>query len=176
MHRGAYPLITSKDAPQCVPPKMEKSKHIALVAHDNRKKDLVEWVEFNYKTLLGHHLICTGTTGKLVEETLLNKLEEDETITFDIVKLKSGPLGGDQQLGALISEGMIDLLIFFWDPMQPQPHDVDVKALLRITVVYNIPTACNRSTADFLISSHLLKESYEPKLVDYSVYISRQTP
>ncbi|MEI7662955.1 MAG: methylglyoxal synthase [Bacteroidota bacterium] len=155
---------------------MEKSKHIALVAHDNRKKDLVEWVEYNYKTLLGHHLICTGTTGKLVEETLLNKLEEDEKITFDIVKLKSGPLGGDQQLGALISEGMIDLLIFFWDPMQPQPHDVDVKALLRITVVYNIPTACNRSTADFLISSHLLKETYEPKLVDYSVYISRQTP
>ncbi len=155
---------------------MEKSKHIALVAHDNRKKDLVEWVEFNYKTLLGHHLICTGTTGKLVEETILNKLEEDEKITFDIVKLKSGPLGGDQQLGALISEGMIDLLIFFWDPMQPQPHDVDVKALLRITVVYNIPTACNRSTADFLISSHLLKESYSPKLVDYSVYISRQTP
>ena len=155
---------------------MEKSKHIALVAHDNRKKDLVEWVEFNYKTLLGHHLICTGTTGKLVEETILNKLEEDETITFNIVKLKSGPLGGDQQLGALISEGMIDLLIFFWDPMQPQPHDVDVKALLRITVVYNIPTACNRSTADFLISSHLLKETYEPKLVDYSVYISRQTP
>ena len=155
---------------------MEKSKHIALVAHDNRKKDLVEWVEFNYKTLLGHHLICTGTTGKLVEETIQNKLEEDEKITFDIVKLKSGPLGGDQQLGALISEGMIDLLIFFWDPMQPQPHDVDVKALLRITVVYNIPTACNRSTADFLISSHLLKESYEPKLVDYSVYISRQTP
>jgi len=155
---------------------MEKSKNIALVAHDNRKKDLVEWVEFNYKTLLGHHLICTGTTGKLVEETILNKLEEDEKITFDIVKLKSGPLGGDQQLGALISEGMIDLLIFFWDPMQPQPHDVDVKALLRITVVYNIPTACNRSTADFLISSHLLKETYSPKLVDYSVYISRQTP
>jgi methylglyoxal synthase len=155
---------------------METSKHIALVAHDNRKKDLVEWVEYNYKTLLGHHLICTGTTGKLVEETILNKLEEDEQITFDIRKLKSGPLGGDQQLGALIAEGMIDLLIFFWDPMQPQPHDVDVKALLRITVVYNIPTACNRSTADFLISSHLLKETYEPKLVDYSVYISRQTP
>jgi methylglyoxal synthase len=155
---------------------MEKSKHIALVGHDNRKKDLVEWVEFNYKTLLGHHLICTGTTGKLVEETILNKLEEEEKITFDIVKLKSGPLGGDQQLGALIAEGKIDLLIFFWDPMQPQPHDVDVKALLRITVVYNIPTACNRSTADFLISSHLLKESYEPRLIDYTSYVSRQIP
>lgn len=155
---------------------MEKTKHIALVAHDNRKKDMVEWVEFNYKTLLGHQLICTGTTGKLVEETIIHKLEEEEKITFEILKLKSGPLGGDQQLGAMIAEGQIDLLIFFWDPMQPQPHDVDVKALLRITVVYNIPTACNRSTADFLISSHLLKEAYHPRLVDYSVYIGRQVP
>jgi methylglyoxal synthase len=152
---------------------MEKSKNIALVAHDNRKKDMVEWVEFNYKTLLGHQLICTGTTGRLVEETLLQKLEEDEEITYSIVRLKSGPLGGDQQLGALIAEGKIDLLIFFWDPMQPQPHDVDVKALLRITVVYNIPTACNRSTADFMISSHLLKEHYDPAIVDYTQYIHR---
>ncbi len=155
---------------------MEKSKHIALVAHDNRKQDLIEWVEFNYKTLLGHHIICTGTTGRMVEETIRGKLEGSEEITFDILKLKSGPLGGDQQLGAMISEGRIDLLIFFWDPMQPQPHDVDVKALLRITVVYNIPTACNRSTADFLISSHLLKETYQPSLHDYSRYISRQMP
>ncbi len=152
---------------------MEQHKRIALVAHDNRKKDLVEWVEYNYKTLLGHRLICTGTTGRLVEETIHRKLEKEEQITFEIIKLKSGPLGGDQQLGAMISEGRIDLLIFFWDPMQPQPHDVDVKALLRITVVYNIPTACNRSTADFLISSHLLRELYEPKLLDYSQYISR---
>ncbi len=152
---------------------MEQHKRIALVAHDNRKKDLVEWVEYNYKTLLGHRLICTGTTGRLVEETIHRKLEKEEQITFEIIKLKSGPLGGDQQLGAMISEGRIDLLIFFWDPMQPQPHDVDVKALLRITVVYNIPTACNRSTADFLISSHLLREPYEPKLLDYSQYISR---
>ncbi len=155
---------------------MDNIKSIALVAHDNRKKDLVEWVEYNYKTLLGHRLICTGTTGKLVEETILHKLEDEEQITFEIKKLKSGPLGGDQQLGALIAEGRIDLLIFFWDPMQPQPHDVDVKALLRITVVYNIPTACNRSTADFLISSHLLRETYEPILVDYHPYISRQVP
>ncbi|MCK9423026.1 MAG: methylglyoxal synthase [Bacteroidales bacterium] len=155
---------------------MEKSKRIALVAHDNRKKDLVEWVEFNYKTLLGHQLICTGTTGKLIEETILNKLEPKEEMMVPIIMLKSGPLGGDLQMGALIAEGNIDLLIFFWDPMQPQPHDVDVKALLRITVVYNIPTACNRSTADFMISSHLLKEKYEPNLVDYSVYISRQIP
>jgi len=152
---------------------MEKSKHIALVAHDNRKKDLVEWVEFNYKTLLGHHLICTGTTGRLVEETIAAKLEPREEIHIPIIKLKSGPLGGDQQLGALIAEGKIDILIFFWDPMQPQPHDVDVKALLRITVVYNIPTACNRSTADFLVSSHLLREYYEPRLIDYSGYIAR---
>lgn len=152
---------------------MKKSKKIALVAHDNRKKDLVEWVEFNYKTLLGHQLICTGTTGKLVEETIAKMFEKGESFTHPIVKLKSGPLGGDQQLGSKIAEGLVDMLIFFWDPMQPQPHDVDVKALLRITVVYNIPTACNRSTADFLISSHLLREEYEPKYVDYSKYINR---
>ena len=152
---------------------MKKSKNIALVAHDNRKKDLVEWVEFNYKTLLGHQLICTGTTGRMVEETIQNMLEKGEEFEQPIIRLKSGPLGGDQQLGSMISDGLIDMLIFFWDPMQPQPHDVDVKALLRITVVYNIPTACNRSTADFMISSHLLKEEYEPRLVDYSSYIQR---
>jgi methylglyoxal synthase len=152
---------------------MEKSKNVALVAHDNRKKDLVEWVEFNYKTLLGHQLICTGTTGRLVEETLLRMLEPAEELELEIIKLRSGPLGGDQQLGSMIAEGKIDMLIFFWDPMQPQPHDVDVKALLRITVVYNIPTACNRATADFMISSPLLKEKYEQNLIDYSVYIQR---
>lgn len=152
---------------------MEKSKHIALVAHDNRKKDMVEWVEYNYKTLLAHQLICTGTTGRLVEETIRQKFEKGEDFTYPIIKLKSGPLGGDQQLGAMIAEGKIDLLIFFWDPMQPQPHDVDVKALLRITVVYNIPTACNRSTADFIVSSHLLKEDYDPATVDYTRYIQR---
>jgi methylglyoxal synthase len=155
---------------------MEIVKNIALVAHDNRKKDMMEWVEFNYKTLIGHHLICTGTTGRLVEETLRSKMESDDEFAFEITLLKSGPLGGDQQLGAMIAEGKIDLLIFFWDPMQPQPHDVDVKALLRITVVYNIPTACNRSTADFMISSHLLSEVYKPTDVDYNQYISRQIP
>jgi methylglyoxal synthase len=152
---------------------MQESKNIALVAHDNRKKDLVEWVEFNYKTLLGHQLICTGTTGRLVEQTLLNMLEPGEEVENEIIKLRSGPLGGDQQLGSMIAEGKIDMLIFFWDPMEPQPHDVDVKALLRITVVYNIPTACNRSTADFMISSPLLKEKYEQNLIDYSTYIHR---
>jgi len=120
---------------------MEKIKRIALVAHDNRKKDLIEWAEWNYN--------------------------------FEVMKLKSGPLGGDQQLGAMIAEDKVDLIIFLWDPMQPQPHDVDVKALLRISVLYNIPTACNRSTADFMISSPLLDAEYEPVLKDYSGYIGR---
>ena len=152
---------------------MEKIKRIALVAHDNRKKDLVEWVEWNYKGLIQHKLICTGTTGKLIEQTLKAKLKDEETLHYEITLLKSGPLGGDQQLGSLIAEGKIDVVIFLWDPMQPQPHDVDVKALLRIAVLYNIPTACNRSTADFIISSSLLKTTYEPVLTDYSGYISR---
>ncbi len=154
--------------------RMKKQKNIALVAHDNRKKDLVEWVEWNYRLLLNHRLICTGTTGRMVEETISEKMKQDGTESpFEIRRLKSGPLGGDQQLGALIAEGKIDFVIFFWDPMQPQPHDVDVKALLRIAVVYNIPMACNRSTADFMISSHLMNEEYQPILKDYSTYIQR---
>lgn len=150
-------------------------KKIALVAHDNRKKDLVEWLEYNYQTLMGHQLICTGTTGQMVEDTIKRKNKEDKAqLTFDpIRKLKSGPLGGDQQLGALITEGGVDVLIFFWDPMEPHPHDVDVKALLRIAVVYNIPIACNRSSADFIISSPLLAETYTPIVKDYSGYIKR---
>ena len=148
-------------------------KTIALVAHDNRKKDLIEWVEYNYKHLIAHKLICTGTTGKLVEKAILDCLKEDEKLSHEIVKLKSGPLGGDQQLGALITEGKIDMAIFLWDPMQPQPHDVDVKALLRIVVLYNIPTACNRATADYLITSKLYKEDYQPVLKDYDEYINR---
>ncbi len=150
---------------------MEVSKRIALVAHDNCKNDLLEWVEWNWKLLLEHKLICTGTTGHLVENAILTKIGKGESL--DIVKLKSGPLGGDQQLGAMIAEGNIDILIFFWDPMQPHPHDVDVKALLRISVLYNVPTACNKSTADFLISSSLMTEKYTPKLTDYSHYIDR---
>ena len=155
---------------------MEISKRVAIVAHDNCKKDLVEWVQWNWKALLNHKLICTGTTGRLVEEAITKKLEKDQSIHFNIVKLKSGPFGGDQQLGAMIAEGNIDVMIFFWDPMQPHPHDVDVKALLRISVLYNIPTACNRSTADFLISSDLMKEAYAQKLTDYSQYIDRSLP
>jgi methylglyoxal synthase len=157
---------------------MNKLKTIALVAHDNRKRDLIEWTEWNFRTLEQHRLVCTGTTGRLVERSLVRKLEQtgrsgDE---LDIVKLKSGPLGGDQQLGAMIAEGEIDMVIFFWDPMQPQPHDVDVKALLRIMVVYNIPTACNRATADFIISSPLINQEYRPIKKDYSRYLKRQTP
>ncbi len=152
---------------------MEKIKRIALVAHDNRKKDLSEWVDHNWNNLKSHKLICTGTTGKMVEETINRRLVEAAGKPITITRLKSGPLGGDQQLGALISEGKIDLMVFFWDPMQPQPHDVDVKALLRITVLYNVPTACNRSTADFLITSTLFNERYSPKIKDYSEYINR---
>jgi methylglyoxal synthase len=152
---------------------MEVSKRIALVAHDNRKNDLIEWVQWNWKLLLDHMLICTGTTGRLVEEAISTKLEKGNLFKDAIIKLKSGPLGGDQQLGAMIAEGNIDILIFFWDPMQPQPHDVDVKALLRISVLYNIPTACNRSTADFLISSPIMTEKYSQKLTDYSYYVDR---
>ena len=153
---------------------MEKRKRIALVAHDNCKRDLVEWVDWNSKLLLNHQLICTGTTGRLVEEALLRKIDTDPPTQPEIIKLKSGPFGGDQQLGAMIAEGRIDVLIFFWDPMQPHPHDVDVKALLRISVLYNIPTACNRSTADFLISSHLMEEEYAPVIREYSEYLERE--
>jgi len=155
---------------------MEVSKRVALVAHDNRKKDLVEWVEWNWKSLLDHKLICTGTTGRLVEEAIAKKLDKGKSISEKILKLKSGPFGGDQQLGAMIAEGDVDMLIFFWDPMEPQPHDVDIKALLRISVLYNIPTACNRSTADFVISSSLINERYSPKITDYSKYLDRSTP
>jgi len=147
-------------------------KRIALVAHDNKKKDLIEWAEWNWHVLAGHELVCTGTTGRLIEEALLNKTERNGA-GISIQKLKSGPLGGDQQLGALIAEGKIDMMIFLWDPMQPQPHDVDVKALLRICVLYNVPTACNRATADYLISSSLLNQEYTPQQSDFTSYTGR---
>jgi len=152
---------------------MRKVKKIGLVAHDNRKKDLLEWVEWNWKMLIEHELVCTGSTGKMIEEYLRGKTAEVKMKLPKITKLKSGPLGGDQQLGALIAESKIDMLIFLWDPMQPQPHDVDVKALLRITVLYNIPTACNRASADFMIASRLMNTDYRPILIDYSKYIQR---
>ena len=155
---------------------MKERKNIALVAHDNRKKDLMEWVEHNAKILLNHQIICTGTTGTLVENMLrrFSAREHAAENEVNVIRLKSGPLGGDQQLGAMIAEGSIDIMIFFWDPMEAQPHDVDVKALLRITVLYNIPTCCNRSTADFLITSPLFSQSYTRKVKDYSYYINRK--
>ena len=151
-------------------------KKIALVAHDNRKKDLIEWVDWNWNVLIRHDLVCTGTTGALVHTALLEKTAGDDREMISVEKLKSGPLGGDQQLGALIAEGRIDIMIFLWDPMEPQPHDVDVKALLRICVLYNIPTACNRATADFLISSPLLNEEYRRIETDFSGYLTRNFP
>lgn len=130
---------------------MQDKKRIAMIAHDNKKEVLLEWARYNLESLRRHELFATGTTGKiLIEELNLN-----------IHRFASGPLGGDQQVGARIVDGELDLVIFFWDPLEPQPHDVDVKALLRIAMVYNIPTACNRSTADFVISSPLFDGDYE---------------
>ena len=157
----ASPPATATTAKKC----------IALVAHDNRKRDLVEWIEWNHELLARHALVCTGTTGRLVEESLRRKLDDSDEV--QVRRLKSDPLDGDQQLGAMIAEGKVDAIIFFWDPMEPHPHDVDVKALLRIAVVYNVPMACNRSTADFMVSSPLMDQPYAPVLVDYSAYLAR---
>jgi methylglyoxal synthase len=148
------------DAPVTV---VTSRKRIALVAHDNKKVDLLEWARYNRGVLANHELLATGTTGTLLEDTL----------EVPVVKLQSGPLGGDQQVGARIAEGSVDLVIFFWDPLQPQPHDPDVKALLRIAVVWNIPVACNRASADFMISSPLLTSAYERQLPEYEAYRNR---
>lgn len=138
-------------------------KRIALVAHDNKKNDLLEWARYNRDLLVQHELFATGTTGRLMSEVL----------DTPVVRLQSGPLGGDQQIGARIADGEIDLLIFFWDPLSPHPHDPDVKALLRIAVVWNIPVACDRATADYVISSPLMTEPYERQLPDYASHIER---
>lgn len=130
---------------------MSRRKRIALIAHDNRKRDLLEWARYNRGTLAQHELFATGTTGTLVEDEL----------GIPVSLFLSGPLGGDQQVGAAIAEGRIDFVIFFWDPLEPHPHDVDVKALLRIAVVYNTPIACNRASADFMLSSPLMGSEYE---------------
>ena len=140
---------------------MQIKKRIALVAHDQRKRDLLEWVQVNIERIRPHELYATGSTGKLIAESC----------GLEVTRMKSGPLGGDQQLGAMIANGELDMLIFFWDPMTAQPHDVDVKALLRMAVVYNIIVASNRSTADFMISSHLFAAAYEPVRKDYGTLI-----
>ena len=143
---------------------MHNDKKIALVAHDNKKRDLLEWAKFNRDLLAHHEIFATGTTGTALEREL----------GFAINRLQSGPLGGDQQIGAKIVDNEIDFLIFFWDPLEPMPHDPDVKALLRMAVVWNIPIACNRATADFMISSPLMDEEYHRLVPDYSEYRNRK--
>jgi methylglyoxal synthase len=142
---------------------MEHDKKIALVAHDNKKQDLLEWAKYNSVLLAHHEVFATGTTGEILEREL----------GFTIHRLQSGPLGGDQQIGAKIVDNKIDFLIFFWDPLEPQPHDPDVKALLRMAVVWNIPIACNRASADFMISSPLMDGTYDRLVPDYTEYRKR---
>ncbi|HVD99333.1 MAG TPA: methylglyoxal synthase [Cytophagaceae bacterium] len=142
---------------------METKRKIAMIAHDHKKNELLEWAKYNKEILSEHYIFATGTTGTLLEETLGSP----------VYKLQSGPLGGDQQIGAMIVEGEIDLMMFFWDPMQALPHDSDIKALLRICMVYNIPVACNRASADYLISSPLLEKPYERIVPDYESYKKR---
>jgi methylglyoxal synthase len=144
--------------------RIEARKRIALVAHDNKKKDLIDWAEFNKVVLAKHELLATGTTGKLLEEKL------DRPVR----KLLSGPLGGDQQIGSLIAVGEIDVLIFFWDPMEAQPHDSDVKALLRVAIAWNCIVASDRSTADFVLTSPLMQSDYAATIPDYTEYLKRK--
>jgi methylglyoxal synthase len=144
--------------------KLNERKRIAMVAHDNKKKDLIDWAEFNKVVLARHELIATGTTGKLLEQKLDRPVKS----------LLSGPLGGDQQIGALIASGDIDVLIFFFDPMEAQPHDSDVKALLRVAVAWNCVVAMDRATADFVLTSPLLMDEYVSSIPDYSTYLNRK--
>ena len=139
-------------------------KRIALIAHDNKKRELIEWAKYNHGVMEKSEVYATGTTGRMLETE----------VGIPVRCLQSGPLGGDQQIGALIAEGNIDILIFFWDPLEPLPHDPDIKALLRLAVVWNIPVACNRATADFLFSSSLLFSEYQRKMPDFYDYNSRK--
>jgi len=145
---------------------MKPDKKIALVAHDNKKQDLVEWAKFNRDLLAHHEVYATGTTGEMLEREL----------GFEIITLQSGPLGGDQQVGAMIVSDEINFLIFFWDPLEPMPHDPDVRALLRMAAVWNIPIACNRASADFMISSPLMDSEYSRLVPDYDGYRKRKIP
>lgn len=145
---------------------LQEVKRIALVAHDHKKIELVEWAVYNKRVLRNHELVATGTTGRLLEEKLGTPVQ----------KLFSGPLGGDQQLGAMIAEGKLDIIIFFWDPLEAQAHDSDVKALIRMAVTWNIIMACNRTTADFIMTSALMNKDYELKVPDYSKYLKRNIP
>lgn len=146
--------------------RMAEAKTIAVVAHDNKKDDLLAWAKYNRRALSCHKMVATGTTGTLLQAEL----------DLPVTRVQSGPLGGDQQIGAKISQGEIDVLIFFWDPLEPHPHDPDVKALLRIAVVWNIPIACNRASADFLISSSLMPTAYQRLVPDYEGYRQRLIP
>ena len=143
--------------------RLNKRKRISLVAHDHKKADLIDWALYNKGVLSKHELISTGTTGSLLEEALDRPVK----------KLMSGPLGGDQQIGSMIAGGEIDIMIFFWDPMEAQPHDSDVKALQRLCVAWNIPLACDRATADFIVTSPFMHEEYEAIIPDYTNYLKR---
>ncbi len=145
---------------------LKPRKRIGLVAHDNKKHDLVEWARYNRGMLAQHDLVATGTTGLMLGREL----------DLPVTCLQSGPLGGDLQVGAMIADGTIDFLVFFWDPLEPQPHDTDVKSLLRIAVVWNIPVACDRASADFMISSPLMTGAYERTVPDYTAHNARELP